>query len=100
MRHRLQPLPVSYYGSCPLQHWLTARVCRLLIYYKEPKDVLAGKESGRIDLRGCQIKDNLGMREGLTSKESGFTLLETTVTTHRHCSVSHSSLLSPSALGW
>jgi hypothetical protein len=44
-----------------------------LVYYKDPKDVEKEADKGKIDLTSCEIRGDLGQREGLTSKESGNT---------------------------
>ena len=46
-----------------------------MVYYKDPKDVEKEADKGKIDLSCCEIRDNLGQREGLTSKESGVVVL-------------------------
>ena len=42
------------------RRWLRLESSGLLVYYKKPEDVEQEKSAGRIDLRGCEIKDNLG----------------------------------------
>lgn len=57
------------------KRWLQVNGNGVVVYLKDPKDILRGVEKGRLDLREYQVRGDLGNKEGFSSKEHGFSLV-------------------------
>lgn len=57
------------------KRWLQVNGNGVVVYMKDPTDILKGVEKGRLDLRDYQVRGDLGNKEGFSSKEHGFSLV-------------------------
>lgn len=57
------------------KRWLQVNGNGVVVYLKDPTDILKGVEKGRLDLREYQVRGDLGNKEGFSSKEHGFSLV-------------------------
>lgn len=57
------------------KRWLQVNGNGVVVYLKDPSDILKGVEKGRVDLRDYQVRGDLGNKEGFSSKEHGFSLV-------------------------
>eukprot|EP01048_Picozoa_sp_COSAG05_P006017 COSAG05_NODE_374_length_10669_cov_71.040587_1_plen_348_part_00 len=55
--------------------WLQVKGNGCVVWMKDPMDAAKVTDSDGVHLRLIQIRDNLGQREGLSSKEHGFSLV-------------------------